>query len=83
MSFALLQFNPSSVVLMDNDGRIRSLNKNAERLLSTTEADAVGKIYSDVFGKSLSSRVFALMLTGLVLAVAAFGLAASALAAMR
>ncbi len=64
MSFALLQFNPSSVVLMDNDGRIRSLNKNAERLLSTTEADAVGKIYSDVFGKSLSSRVFALMLKG-------------------
>jgi hypothetical protein len=30
-----------------------------------------------------AGRVFALMLTGLVLAVAAFGLAASALAAMR
>ena len=64
MSFALLQFNPSSVVLMDNDGRIRSLNRNAERLLSTTEADAVGKVYTDVFGASLSSRVFALMLKG-------------------
>lgn len=64
MSFALLQFNPSSVVLMDSEGRIRSLNKNAERLLSTTEADAVGKVYSEVFGESLSARVFALMLKG-------------------
>jgi len=64
MSFALLQFNPSSVVLLDNDGRIRSLNKNAERLLSTTEPDAIGKVYTDVFGQSLSSRVFSLMLRG-------------------
>jgi len=64
MSFALLQFNPSSVVLLDNDGRIRSLNKNAERLLSTTEPDAIGKVYTDVFGESLSSRVFSLMLRG-------------------
>ena len=64
MSFALLQFNPSSVVLMDSEGRIRSLNHNAERLLSTTEAEAVGKVYTDVFGESLSARVFALMLKG-------------------
>jgi len=64
MSFALLQFNPSSVVLMDDEGRIRSLNRNAERLHSTTEANAVGKVYTDVFGASLSSRVFALMLKG-------------------
>ncbi len=64
MSFALLQFNPSSVVLMDTDGRIRSLNRNAERLLSTTEADAVGKTYTEVFGPSLSSRVFSLVLRG-------------------
>jgi PAS domain S-box-containing protein len=64
MSFALLQFNPSSVVLLDNEGRIRSLNRNAERLLSTSEADAVGKVYTAVFGDSLSSRVFALMLRG-------------------
>ena len=64
MSFALLQFNPSSVVLMDNEGRIRSLNRNAEHLLSTTEADAVGKVYTEVFGESLSARVFALMLKG-------------------
>jgi len=64
LSFALLQFNPSSVVLMDNDGRIRSLNHNAERLLSTTEADAVGKMYTEVFGDSLSQRVFKLMLRG-------------------
>jgi len=64
MSFALLQFNPSSVVLMDSEGRIRSLNRNAERLLSTTEAEAVGKVYTDVFGESLSARVFALMLKG-------------------
>jgi PAS domain S-box-containing protein len=64
MSFALLQFNPSSVVLMDTEGRIRSLNRNAERLLSTSESDAVGKVYTDVFGPSLSSRVFALMLRG-------------------
>ena len=64
MSFALLQFNPSSVVLMDNEGRIRSLNRNAERLLSTTEAEAVGKVYTAVFGESLSSRVFSLLLKG-------------------
>ncbi len=64
MSFALLQFNPSSVVLMDSEGRIRSLNRNAERLLSTTEAEAVGKVYTDGFGESLSARVFALMLKG-------------------
>ncbi|HKW79045.1 MAG TPA: adenylate/guanylate cyclase domain-containing protein [Candidatus Limnocylindria bacterium] len=64
MSFQLLQFNPSSVVLMDNDGRIRSLNRNAERLLSTTDADARGKVYTEVFGQSLSARVFSLMLKG-------------------
>src|SRR5438132_7382995 len=39
LSLALLQFNPSSVVLLDTEGRVRSLNRNAERLLSTTEAD--------------------------------------------
>ncbi len=64
MSFALLQFNPSSVVLMDTEGRIRSLNRNAERLLSTTQTDAVGKPYTDIFGPSLSSRVFSLVLRG-------------------
>ena len=64
LSLALLQFNPSSVVLLDTDGRIRSLNRNAERLLSTTEADAVGKSYTVVFGESLSQRVFKLMLRG-------------------
>jgi len=64
LSLALLQFNPSSVVLLDTDGRIRSLNRNAERLLSTNEADAVGKSYTDVFGESLSSRIFKLMLKG-------------------
>src|SRR5919108_5494746 len=64
MSLALLQFNPSSVVLMDNEGRIQSLNTNAERLLSTTEANAVGKVYTEVFGDSLASRVFSLVLKG-------------------
>ncbi|TMB93115.1 MAG: PAS domain-containing protein [Chloroflexi bacterium] len=64
MSLALLQFNPSSVVLMDNEGRIQSLNGNAERLLSTTEANAVGKVYTEVFGDSLASRVFSLVLKG-------------------
>lgn len=64
MSFALLQFNPSSVVLLDTEGRIRSLNRNAIRLLSTTEADAVGRVYTEVFGPSLSSRVFSLVLKG-------------------
>jgi len=64
LSLALLQFNPSSVVLLDTEGRVRSLNRNAERLLSTTEADAVGKSYTDVFGESLSQRVFRLMLRG-------------------
>ena len=62
LSFALLQFNPSSVVVMDIEGRIRSLNANAQRLLSTTEGDAVGKSYTDVFGPSLSQRVFSLVL---------------------
>ena len=57
MSLALLQFNPSSVVLMDNEGRIQSLNGNAERLLSTTEANAVGKVYTEVFGDSLERTV--------------------------
>jgi PAS domain S-box-containing protein len=64
LSLALLQFNPSSVVLLDTDGRIRSLNRNAERLLSTTEADAIGKSYTDVFGESLSQRIFKLMVKG-------------------
>lgn len=64
LSLALLQFHPSSVVLLDAEGRIRSLNRNAERLLSTTELDAVGKSYTDVFGESLSQRVFRLMLKG-------------------
>jgi PAS domain S-box-containing protein len=64
LSLALLQFHPSSVVLLDTEGRIRSLNRNAERLLSTTEADAIGKSYTDVFGESLSQRIFKLMLKG-------------------
>jgi PAS domain S-box-containing protein len=64
LSLALLQFNPSSVVLLDTDGRVQSLNRNAERLLSTTEADAIGKSYTDVFGESLAQRVFRLMLKG-------------------
>ena len=62
LSFALLQFNPSSVVVMDVEGRIRSLNANAQRLLSTTESAAIGKSYTDVFGPSLSQRVFSLVL---------------------
>lgn len=62
LSFALLQFNPSSVVVMDVEGRIRSLNANAQRLLSTTEAQAIGRPYTDVFGPSLSQRVFSLLL---------------------
>src|SRR3982074_2479207 len=47
---------------MDIEGRIRSLNANAERLLSTTEAKALGKSYTEVFGPSLSQRVFSLVL---------------------
>jgi PAS domain S-box-containing protein len=47
---------------MDIEGRIRSLNANAERLLSTTQAKALGKAYTDVFGPSLSQRVFSLVL---------------------
>jgi PAS domain S-box-containing protein len=64
LSLALLQFNPSSVVLLDTEGRIRALNRNAERLLSTTEAESIGKTYTDVFGESLAQRVFKLMLKG-------------------
>jgi PAS domain S-box-containing protein len=64
LSLALLQFNPSSVVLLDTDARIRSLNRNAERLLSTTEAEAIGKSYTEIFGESLAQRVFKLMLKG-------------------
>jgi adenylate cyclase len=62
LSLALLQFNPSSVVVMDVDGRITSLNGNAQRLLSTSDADAVGRSYTEVFGPSLSQRVFSLFL---------------------
>src|SRR5437879_36350 len=47
---------------MDIEGRIRLLNANAERLLSTTEAKALGQPYTDVFGPSLSQRVFSLVL---------------------
>src|SRR5207249_11508575 len=64
MSLALLQFNPSSVVLMDNEGRIQSPNGNAERLLSTTEANGVGKVYTAAFRDPLASRVLSLVLKG-------------------
>jgi PAS domain S-box-containing protein len=64
LSLALLQFHPSSVVLLDAEGRVRSLNRNAERLLSTSDSDAVGRSYTEVFGESLSQRVFRLMLKG-------------------
>jgi class 3 adenylate cyclase len=47
---------------MDTEGRIRSLNANAQRLLSTTEANALGKPYTQIFGPSLSQRVFSLVL---------------------
>src|SRR2546426_9045408 len=47
---------------MDIEGRIRSLNANAERLLSKTEVSALGKSYTEVFGPSLSQRVFSLVL---------------------
>src|SRR3989442_4307472 len=47
---------------MDIEGRIRSLNANAEWLLSTTEAKALGRPYTEVFGPSLSQRVFSLVL---------------------
>jgi PAS domain S-box-containing protein len=49
---------------MDVEGRIRSLNANAQRLLSTSEAKAVGRPYTEVFGPSLSQRVFSLVLKG-------------------
>jgi PAS domain S-box-containing protein len=49
-------------VVLDVEGRIRSLNANAQRLLSTTEARAVGRPYTEIFGPSLSQRVFSLVL---------------------
>ena len=53
---------PSSVVAMDGEGRITSLNAAAERLLSTSAETAVGRPYTEVFGRSLADRVLGLFL---------------------
>ena len=58
---ALLRMAPSAVVAMDTEGRITALNPAAERLLSTTQDRAIGVPYPDVFGRSLSSRLVALV----------------------
>src|SRR3989442_7449554 len=47
---------------MDVEGRTRPLTPSSERLLAPTEGRAVGRPYTDVFGPSLSQRVFSLFL---------------------
>ena len=49
-------------VILDADGRVTMLNAHAEQLLQTMSAEAVGQSYADVFGPSLSDRVFRLFL---------------------
>lgn len=53
---------PSAVVAMDTEGRITSLNPAAEVLLGTTEPDAAGRTYVEIFGPSLSDRMVNLFL---------------------
>lgn len=45
---------------MDREGRITALNAAAERLLSTSAADAIGQLYTAIFGRSLSDRMLGL-----------------------
>lgn len=60
ITHALLRVAPSAVVAMDPDGRITSLNAPAERLLATSGEQAVGRLYPEVFGASLSDRLLRL-----------------------
>lgn len=62
LDVALLSVTPSAVVAMDTEGRITMLNPAAERLLSTTDDEAVGRLYTEVFGASLSDRLTALFI---------------------
>ncbi len=54
---ALLRANPSAVVATDMGGRVTAMNHAAEELLSTVEADAVGRTVADVAGGSLADRL--------------------------
>ena len=55
-----MRSTPSAVVSMDVEGRIAGLNPAAEQLLGTTEEDALGRPYPEVFGRSLADRMVGL-----------------------
>ncbi len=62
LDIALMRLTPSAVVAMDSEGRITALNPPAERLLGTSAEAAAGRLYTEVFGHSLSDRMVGLML---------------------
>lgn len=59
---ALLQFTASAVVAMDTEGRITAMNPAAEKLLGVEGDTAVGRLYPEVFGRSLADRMIGLFL---------------------
>lgn len=61
----LVQSAPSAVLALDHEGRVIMLNPTAERLLGTSLDDAIGQLYQDVLGSSLSDRLVSLFLRSL------------------
>ncbi len=59
---ALLRVTPSAVIMLDPDGRVMSANRAACALLSTTEEEARGRPYTDIFWPSLADRLVPLVL---------------------
>ncbi len=62
LDIGLMRLTPSAVVAMDSEGRVTALNPAAERLLGTNAEAAAGRLYTEVFGSSLSDRMVGLML---------------------
>jgi PAS domain S-box-containing protein len=62
LSITQLGITPLAVATMDVEGRITMLNAAAERLFSTSNQEAVGRPYPEVFGPSLSKRMLALFM---------------------
>jgi PAS domain S-box-containing protein len=62
LSVMLLETTPLAVATMDVEGRITILNAAAEQLFSTSNQEAVGRPYPEVFGPSLAKRMLALFM---------------------
>jgi PAS domain S-box-containing protein len=58
----MIRTAPSAVIILDTDGRLTMLNAHAEELLSVAAGEAIGRQYTEVFGPSLSERLFRLFL---------------------